>query len=369
MVRIAIASLVVLVALVVVVWQTQLLENPFARTPAPPPPPALVVALAGSDEAAVLSALSAEGSDLSAPDELGRTPLHRSAAAGWLEATRGLLAAGVPADVAAADGTTPLMMALRHARDVRLPILLLNAGADPTRSDAEGEGLLEHLQANPSLRTSAFAFRVRELVAQPFTAGWPSLYVPPVPGATLSSRAAHWPNANRAYRNGRHEGFDFYDGAVSGTATITFGTPIVSVADGEVVRADHDYVELDEATYNRIIAEARAAMMTPGAILDQLRGRQVWILHAGGFVTRYAHLASIPAGVVVGSAVVQGQEIGTTGNSGTIDGVLGTRDDPHPHVEIWSGESFLGQGLEPEEIFTLAGQLFGQQALPPRWGP
>jgi murein DD-endopeptidase MepM/ murein hydrolase activator NlpD len=369
MVRIAIVALVVLVALVVVAWQAQLLENPFARPPVAPAPPALVVALGGTEEAALLSALTSAGSDAAAPDELGRTPLHRSASAGWLEATRALLAAGVPADVAAADGTTPLMMALRHARDVRLPILLLNAGADPTRTDGEGLGVLDHLQANPALRTSAFAFRVRELTERPFAVGWPSLYVPPVPGATLSSRAAHWPNANRAYRNGRHEGFDFYDGAVSGTATITFGTPIVSVADGLVVRADHDYVEMDQATYDRIIAEARAAMMTPAGILDRLRGRQVWIEHAGGFITRYAHLASIPAGLVVGGVVVQGQEIGTTGNSGTIDGVLGTREDPHPHVEIWSGETFLGQGLEPEGIFALAGQLFGQQALPPRWGP
>jgi murein DD-endopeptidase MepM/ murein hydrolase activator NlpD len=369
MVRIAILALVVLIALVAVAWQADLLENPFARPPAPPPTPALELALAGSDEGAALATLALASSDLHLADAEGRTPLHRGASAGWLEVTRALLARGVAVDAAAMDGTTPLMMALRHARDVRVPILLLNAGADPTRVDNRGLGALEHLQANPALRTSAFAFRVQELVARPFVVGWPSLYVPPVPGATLSSRAAHWPNANRAYRNGRHEGFDFYDGAVSGTARITFGTPIVTVADGVVVRADHDYVEMDEATYNRIISEARAAMVTPEAILDRLRGRQVWIEHAGGFITRYAHLASIPPGLTVGNLVVQGQEIGTTGNSGTIDGVLGTREDPHPHVEIWSGESFLGQGLEPEGIFALAGQLFGQQALPPRWGP
>lgn len=369
MVRIALVALFVLVAAVVVAWQANLLDNPFARTPAPPPTPALWLALAGSDELALLSALALPSSDPLTVDELGRTPLHRSASAGWLEASRALLAAGVAPDALAMDGTSALMLALRHARDVRLPVLLLNAGADPTRVDAEGLGILSYLQANPALRTSAFAFRVRELVERPFTLGWPSLYVPPVPGATLSSRAAHWPNANRAYRNGRHEGFDFYNGAVSGTTTITFGTPIVTVADGLVVRADDDYLEMDQATYDRIISEARAAMVTPDAILDRLRGRQVWIEHAGGFVTRYAHLASIPAGVTVGSAVVQGQEIGTTGNSGTIDGVSGTREDPHPHIEIWSGEAFLGQGLEPEAIFQLAGQVFGQSAMPPRWAP
>jgi murein DD-endopeptidase MepM/ murein hydrolase activator NlpD len=86
-------------------------------------------------------------------------------------------------------------------------------------------------------------------------------------------------------------------------------------------------------------------------------------------VSRYAHLASIPAEVVVGARVVQGQVIGATGNSGTLEAAEGTQDDPHPHVEIWREDAYLGQGLDPEEIFALAGQLFGQAALPPRWGP
>ena len=110
-------------------------------------------------------------------------------------------------------------------------------------------------------------------------------------------------------------------------------------------------------------------MSTPPEILDQLRGRQVWVQHAGGFVSRYAHLSDVPDDVQVGATVLQGQVVGLTGNSGTVEAATGTRDDPHPHVEIWNPSTYLGQGLEPAEIFALAGQVFGQRALPPRWVP
>jgi murein DD-endopeptidase MepM/ murein hydrolase activator NlpD len=190
-----------------------------------------------------------------------------------------------------------------------------------------------------------------------------------VAGSTISSRAAHWPNAPRAYRNGTHEGFDFYDRAVSGTTEIAYGTPIVVVADGTVVRADHGYVELTVEAYDAIISEAQRVMSTPPEVLDQLRGRQVWVEHAGGFTSRYAHLSEIPADLQVGAHVTQGQVVGLTGNSGTVEAAEGTRDDPHPHVEIWRGATYLGQGLEPAAIYELAGQLFGLGALPPAWGP
>lgn len=368
MVRVALVALFVLVAAVVAAWRFELLPNPFAREPAPPPVPALLAALAGDDEAGVAAALAA-GADLAVLDAEGRPPLHVAAQRGLADATEALIAAGADVQWTAADGSTALLLALRHAADARVPLLLLHAGADPTVVDAQGQGALEHARANPALRQGALLSRLQELAERPFVRGWPSLYVPPVTDATVSSRASHWPNANRAYRNGTHEGFDFYPGAVSGTTTITFGTPIVAVAGGVVVRADHDFVEMTPARYDEIIAEARRVLSTPPEILDLLRGRQVWIEHVGGFLTRYAHLSDIPADVVVGAPVAQGQVIGLTGNSGTIDGVLGTLDDPHPHVELWRGTTYLGQGLEPADIFALAGQVFGQRALPPRWGP
>ncbi len=368
MVRVALIALFVLVAAVVAAWRFEILPNPFAREPAPPPVPALLAALAADDQPGVAAALAA-GANVAVLDAEGRPPLHVAAMRGLKDAAAALIGAGADVQWASADGSTALLLSLRHAPEAGLPLLLLNAGADPTVVDANGQGALAHVGANPSLRSGALVPRLRELVERPFVRGWPSLYVPPVTDATISSRASHWPNANRAYRNGTHEGFDFYDGAVSGTTTITYGTPIVSVADGVVLRADHDYVEMDAATYDAIIAEARSSMSTPERVLDMLRGRQVWIEHVGGFATRYAHLSDVPADVQVGARVAQGQVIGLTGNSGTIDAVEGTQNDPHPHVEIWRGTTYLGQGLEPAEIFVLAGQVFGQRSLPPRWGP
>jgi murein DD-endopeptidase MepM/ murein hydrolase activator NlpD len=64
--------------------------------------------------------------------------------------------------------------------------------------------------------------------------------------------------------------------------------------------------------------------------------------------------------------VAQGTVIGFTGNSGTIEAAQGTEEGPHPHVEVWRGdETFLGQGMEPNEIYAVAAQVFGIDALPP----
>lgn len=359
----------VIIAAVAVAWRFDVIPGLLGtREPPPPPVPAVLAAINSADLEGLRAALAA-GASLQVVDDNGRPPLLLAVTLGQVEAAESLLRAGAFVDAVGPDGVTPLMVALQASRDARMPLLLLNAGANPTLLDAAGQGVMAYLASNPSLRASILALRVQEVAERPFVAGWPSLYVTPVVDATLSSRAAHWPGARRAYRNGVHEGFDFYAGAVSGSTRITFGTPIVGVADGVVVRADHDYQEMDRATYDAIINEAQRSLSTPPNVLDMLRGQQVWIEHAGGFVTRYAHLSAIPADVVVGARVVQGQVVGATGNSGTIDGVLGTKDDPHPHVEIWRGDMYLGQGLEPEAIFALAGQVFGQRAMPPRWGP
>lgn len=333
------------------------------RGPATPPVPAVFPAVQSGDVSQVAAAVAA-GADVHALDEEGMTPLMVAVATNApTDVTEALLAAGADVNQQGANGMTALMYAAAQGTPAQV-VYLLNAGADPTVRDAEGRSAADHAARNPPVRTSGAYVRLVELQDVQFVRGWPSAYVVPVEGATISSRRNHLPGAPRAYRNGVHEGFDFYSGTVS--VPIEYGTPIRAVADGVVIRADHDYVEHTLEEYDQIIADATAALDTPPELLDKLRGRQVWIRHAGGFVTRYAHLAAIAEGVVEGARVRQGDIIATTGNSGTLEAAQGTRDGPHPHVEVWRGDTtFLGAGMEPEEIWSLAAQVFGKSALPP----
>ncbi len=328
-----------------------------------PEVPDLFVVLEQNDPAAVNEALEA-GADLHVRNEAGLSPLMAAVTAGAsTNVIETLLEAGADVNDQAASGATALMLAAGAGTPAQV-IYLLNAGADPTLQDGEGRTAAQLAMNNSQVRTSGVYPRLVELADGPFVQGWPSGYVVPVEGATISSRRNHLPGAPRTYRNGVHEGFDFYSGTVS--VPINYGTPINAVADGVVIRADHDYVEATLEEYQSLIDQAGRALDTPPEILDKLRGRQVWIRHAGGFVTRYAHLAAVAEIVSVGARVNQGDIIGTTGNSGTLEAAQGTQDDPHPHVEVWRGEStFLGAGMEPEAIWDLAGQVFGLSALPP----
>ncbi len=333
------------------------------REPSPPPVPA-IFPLVEAGDAAALHAAVAEGADVHARNEAGLTPLMVAVTTNVpTDVIEELLASGAEIDQQAANGVTALMLAASEGTPAQV-VYLLNAGADPTLRDADGRSAADHAASNTSVRTSGAYVRLIEAQDMDFVAGWPSAYVVPVEGATISSRRNHLPGAPRAYRNGVHEGFDFYAGTVS--VPIDYGTPIRVAADGVVIRADHDYVEHTLDEYEAIIADATAALDTPPELLDELRGRQVWVRHPGGFITRYAHLATIAEGVVEGAHVRQGDIIATTGNSGTLEAAQGTRDGPHPHVEIWRGdETFLGAAMEPEQIWALAAQVFGEDALPP----
>ena len=326
------------------------------------------------DAAAAAQALT-EGARVDAADPFGRTALMLAAAGGHDATLATLLEAAADVHATSEAGWTALMFAADAAGSATTSLLLLNAGSDPHVRDEEGRRALELAAANPAVRSSGLWSRLEELSAWPqqltdltggvpFARGWPSMYLVPIEGATISSRASHLPGAPRAYRNGTHEGFDFYDGTVS--VEIGYGTPQRAAASGVVIRADRDYVELDQAGYDALISRAQSTLSTPPEVLDALRGRQVWIRHPGGFVTRYAHLASVAEGIEEGSEVRQGQVIGTTGNSGTLEAVQGTRDGPHPHVELWRGEElYLGQGMEPGAIYAVAAQVFGLESLPP----
>ena len=69
----------------------------------------------------------------------------------------------------------------------------------------------------------------------------------PITGACFPDFAGQLPGAPRAYRNGVHEGVDFYPGWAC--ASIELGTPVLAVGEGRVIRADWNYDDLTTDAY------------------------------------------------------------------------------------------------------------------------
>lgn len=181
----------------------------------------------------------------------------------------------------------------------------------------------------------------------------PGLWMP-IPGASLPPDDAHLPGAERAYRNGVSHGFDFYSGQVG--VPVQWGTPVIASADGVVERVDHEYRELASDEWQELL-DAVATDGADAAQLDLLRGRQVWLRLDDGRMLRYAHLSEVAPTLRVGERVRRGQVIGGVGNSGTDDGVRGTRAGTRLHFEIWEGDRYFGQGLEPDQVRAEAASL------------
>ena len=150
--------------------------------------------------------------------------------------------------------------------------------------------------------------------------------------------------APRHYRLGVHEGLDFY---------WRTGTMIRAVADGVVIRADAAYERPRWQAFAAQKEAVNALGTTPPEALDFYRGRQVWVEHVDGTVTRYAHLSDIADGIAVGSIVVQGQPLGAVGNTGSPVSVNSESEDAHLHVESWRDGQYLGQFLRPVETWEL----------------
>jgi murein DD-endopeptidase MepM/ murein hydrolase activator NlpD len=179
----------------------------------------------------------------------------------------------------------------------------------------------------------------------------------PVLGGKLPDADRLLPGARRAYRFGIHQGFDMYPGHV-GVPT-GYGAPAVAVKDGTVIRADTDYVEPTAEAYDEAIAISQAAGTTPEEQLDQLRGRQVWIDHGNGIVSRYAHLSGIAPGIAVNSVVAGGAVVAFVGNSGMESASRGGDSGAHLHFELRIDGNYLGEGMSPDEIRRVAGPLLG----------
>ena len=178
----------------------------------------------------------------------------------------------------------------------------------------------------------------------------------PISGACLPDSNLLMPGAPREYRQGVHEGIDFYDG--ESCAFVDLDTVVLAAKAGTVIRADHEYEELTAELAAEINAEIEETGSTSDATLDLLRGRQVWIDHGDGMVTRYAHLGGVAADIEVGSQIGQGQLIAYVDESGSIDAIDAPGSQIHLHFEIRAGGGYLGEGLEAAGVRQLYQQAF-----------
>lgn len=153
------------------------------------------------------------------------------------------------------------------------------------------------------------------------------------------------PNAPRGYRNGTHEGYD---------VPAPIGTNLQAVYHGTVIRADHGYQVMSPAEFWPMLNDTFRHASTPESTLDALRGRQVWVDHGNGVVTRYAHLNRIDSLIQVGSHVSPGQLVGEVGRSG----LEHTNFGAHLHFEILVNGEYLGQNLAFEEITQIIDGAF-----------
>ncbi len=175
------------------------------------------------------------------------------------------------------------------------------------------------------------------------------IYTLPIQSTGLTERPLQMPGAPRHYRLGVHEGIDFY---------WRTGTPIYAVAAGTIIRADLNYKRPSLAQFEAREDEIADLGKTSESALNFYRGRQVWIKHENGFVTRYAHLSEIADDVMIGQTVEQGSLIGFVGNSGSPASIDSQNADAHLHLEIWHDESYLGQYLRPIEAWELVKLIF-----------
>lgn len=178
------------------------------------------------------------------------------------------------------------------------------------------------------------------------------LLVLPCSNIPVPRRATRLPNAPRDYRYGVHRGIDFFS---------NWGTPVRSVAKGVVIRADQNFREVPPNFREILLEQAQRLNRTPSDIFNSvLLGRAVFIDH--GFdlfpgyrtITIYAHLSHIETKFKPGYVIGAGEVFGRTGNSGTRESTLGTRNAAHLHWELIlqdaGGEYYYGQG-KPYKVF------------------
>jgi len=108
-----------------------------------------------------------------------------------------------------------------------------------------------------------------------------------------------------------------------GRVTMEFGPNVHPVTNQWYI---HKGFDIADSVGVPVVASANGKVTELG--VDPGYGLYVWIRHKYGFRTRYSHLQTIE--VSEGQEVIQGQRIGTLGNSGVSTG-------PHLDFQIWLG--------------------------------
>ncbi len=179
----------------------------------------------------------------------------------------------------------------------------------------------------------------------------------PIAGAQVSTIPNHLPGAARPYRNGYHEGIDWY--AYASGQHISTKTPVYAMAEGTVVRVDHNYVEYPSAKIrNQDLALSTKLGLSPEYILDRLRGRQVWIQYEKGVMNRFAHLNNIPADLKLGEKVTSATIIGYIGNSGTSGAVNKDGSQIHLHQDLLIYGKLFWEPFTHEEVTKIVTNVF-----------
>ena len=164
----------------------------------------------------------------------------------------------------------------------------------------------------------------------------------PIEGGDVPTDAELLPGAPRDYRAGIHEGIDF---------PAPTGTPVLAAASGTVARVDVSFLDWNREQQEMALYDALTLGYTPAATLDRIRGRQVWIDHGKGVVTRYAHLSAVEP-LVVGEKIEAGTLLGQVGSSGYPQG------GPHLHFEVRIGDDYYGDGLGGDALVRAVSRLF-----------
>ena len=242
-------------------------------------------------------------------------------------------------------------------------LLLACGGDDEAPATPTGTATTPPAKATETPRTSAIptASATPTAAASAPPAATPALTGPtgfayPIAGACMPAGDQLMPNAPRTYRNGIHEGLDFYPGLAC--APIQRGTPILAAKDGTVVRADLAYQDITLALVQELDARTKAQGFSDPVTLDIYRGRQVWVDHGGGIVTRHCHMQFIDPAIKVGVAVKTGTALGGVGESGTPEFITAPNTELHLHWELRVGESFLGSGLSPATVRAVYERVF-----------